>query len=546
MATGNNRALLLATSLTLSATTADSMEKVSTDDYNVVFILIDQLSARALAQWGGENIATPNIQRLSDEGVTFLNSVCVTPFSSPSRASLVTGLYPVRHGVIANQFAGDLYNYYPQNHGISLDPDAIVVGLDPSTVTTESILHKAGYATAFFGKWHLGHMKNFPYYCDTSHDVYTQDFRERFCKLREAMDPTPLPSHDGEVLTRPGDDQGFGFYQTKHMCEKWLGAPEEFRREMEQVGRMGVPAEFFDWTLLTGDALSFINNNCDRRFMVTVSLEPPHPDYAICDPYYNSVDPVKLKLPRSAYTVPQVYRNNIGYREGVYLGEEGTREKMRCYYGQVLFIDDMVGRILKTIDDNGIAGRTLVVFTSDHGDPQSSHGMLFGKSIDNFIDEVSLTPTIMRLPGIIPAGKKVQSHLNSVDFAPTILDYLGCRSPSPMDGRSIRPVVEGKEKDSIGFAVMTRQQARAVRGEFEGRLYCYAKIFNIKTGTFREELFDLTADPDQMQEVSQDTSYKKALDGMKKFYDSYAARYGDRLIDDLPAKGLTNYGNWKM
>ena len=509
--------------------------------YNVVFILIDQLSALALPLYGNDNIKTPNIERLAKEGTTFVNSVCVTPFSSPSRASLVTGLYPISHGVILNQFDSKQYPFSKPA------VPRTVEGLDSQATTTEGILYDHGYETKIYGKWHLGWLNEFRYYNETSSEVYQYDFLQRFIPMREAMLHKAAQPRKGEVLRTPDYDQGFGLYQTKYIEEKYRTAPEEMKADVGSFGRQGAPMELTDWGLIGLEAVKFFDNKKDGTpFMVTISLEPPHAYFVAPDPYYSKVNPSKIKLSPTTDEAPAFYKNNRYYRIGQHLEHEGTREKMRCYYAQVLFIDDMVGKILKAIEKSGLKNNTLVIFTSDHGDPLSSHGMLYDKGIDGFIEELVRVPMIMRLPKVIPAGKKIITQMNSIDLAPTILDYVTNSVPATMHGRSMKPVIESKVKDEVGFAFMTRPEARGVRGELNGKMYFYSKVFNLRTKTSREELYNITDDPWQKNEVSKDPVYKEILSRMKAEYDNYAVKYGDQTIDNLPEKELTNYGNWKQ
>jgi len=143
---------------------------------------------------------------------------------------------------------------------------------------------------------------------------------------------------------------------------------------------------------------------------------------------------------------------------------------MRCYYAMITFIDDMLGRILQTLDDTGIADNTLVLFISDHGDPLNTQGMLYGKTIPDFLEEQLRVPTLMRYPGHIPPGKKIETTFSSIDLAPTIRDYTGV-DKGPAQGRTFRTLLESKTQDTpSGFAVSQRQEARAIRGYIDGKL----------------------------------------------------------------------------
>src|SRR5215471_8506610 len=122
---------------------------------NVLTILCDQLNPAVTSVYGGP-VSTPNLERLARRGMVFRNATCPTPFCSPSRASLITGLYPHKHGIVYNCARGD----YPAIGSKTLDE-----GIRKSDTTTDKILHAAGYQTHQYGKWHLSG-DSLPYYPD--------------------------------------------------------------------------------------------------------------------------------------------------------------------------------------------------------------------------------------------------------------------------------------------------------------------------------------------------------------------------------------------
>ena len=555
---------------------------------NIVLIISDQMSARALPIYGcgADAIQTPNMARLAREGATFDNSICTAPYCSPTRSSLVTGRYPVSTGIITNVEA---------NKGNG--------PLNPKETLTESLLHDKGYVTGHFGKWHLGVINSWPCYADKANarDIYDRTYFGAFDTMRAALHPTPAPAKPGEVLVTPNPKQnrGYGIYQPQFMRDKLANAPQDMKKQLASFGRLGTPPELYNWTLVTKNGTDFIQAHKDAPFMVTISIGPPHPEWAIPDPWYSRVDPAKIPLTPSAFTHPDRYLGNHGYKLGQYLGEDGTREKMRCYYAMIAFVDDMIGRILKTLDDNNLADNTLVVFISDHGDPIATQGFLYDKTIPDFLEEQLRVPTLMRLPGVIPAGKKIETTFSSIDLAPTLRDYTRVNdAPTayPVQGRTFRPLLEGREKDdpaNIGFAVSQRQEARSIRGQIDGKIYIYSKMFNIppagtpkatpdaaapaapalnakgkpKTGAKAaakaksapainahgktspgasyEQLFNLTDDPWQMKNEIDNPAYAAIKTRLQTEYNAYADRAGDRHIEDLPAKGLATWGNFR-
>jgi len=532
---------------------------------NIVLIISDQMSARALPIYGNHTIETPNMDRLVREGAVFDNSICTAPYCSPTRSSIVTGRYPVSTGIITN-VALSKGNGAPS----------------PKEILTESLLFDKGYATAHFGKWHLGNLNSWPCYADkkNARDMFDKTYFAGFSAQRAANHPSAAPAKPGEVLVKPKAEDGYGFYQTKYLYDKMQNAPQDVKKTVATIGRLGTPPDLYNWTLVTKDGTDFIEAHKDVPFMVTISVSPPHPDFQVPDPWYSRVDPAKIQFNPSSYLHPEHYLNDRVYKVGQYIGEEGSREKMRCYYAMITFVDDMIGRVLKTLDDCGIADNTLVVLISDHGDPLGTHGFLYGKSIPDFLEEALRVPTLMRLPGKIPAGKRVATTFSTVDLAPTIRDYAGVTTPPsdrPVQGRSFRPLLEGNQKDdatNIGFAVSQRQEARCVRGQIDGKIYIYSKMFHVapnagdsptksnakgkakaaakaaakgKTGAgnFYEELYNLTDDPYQLKDLIADPAYAQIKTRLQSEFNKYALVAGDRRIEDLPAKGLVPGGNFR-
>ncbi|GHU99727.1 iduronate-2-sulfatase [Bacteroidia bacterium] len=491
---------------------------------NVIFFMCDQMSAMALPQYGNDFLKTPNIDRLAREGVTFMNSICVVPFSSPSRASFLTGLYPNTHGIISN---------------VDRKVDS---GLDPKFPSTEMVLDHAGYETAFFGKWHMGDISTYPCYVGKPNEA---DAYVRYSQIREAMNPAAASARKGEVLASAKAYHGFGFYQTEYMYEKARNGKPEYKGELSSIGRKGVPVEADGFTLTVMDGIDFIKAKRNKPFMATISISPPHAPFAASNPFYDMVDPAKIPLSPTAYDKDTYYNNNRNYILGQYLGEEGTREKMRCYYAEILFVDEMLGRVLKALDDSGLADNTIVLFTSDHGDPLSSHGFLYGKTIDGFIEELVRTPALIRLPGKANAGKKIRAHFNTVDVAPTLLDYAGQPIPETMQGRSFKPIIEGREKDNTGFGYTMRLFARHIRGEVDGKIYSYSKVFTgFDEKKVREELYNVTDDRYQQKDLIGDPQYASVAAVMKTEFNKFADRNGDYHIEDFPSKGAYNMGNF--
>ena len=187
-------------------------------------------------------------------------------------------------------------------------------------------------------------------------------------------------------------------------------------------------------------------------------------------------------------------------------------------------IDAYIGRILDALDETGLKEKTLVIYLSDHGDMQGSHGGMLGKSVAAFYEEIVRVPLIMRLPGAIPAGARVEAHANSVDIFPTIMDYLKQAIPKTVQGRSLRPIIEGRVTDEVGYGFCERPGGRMVRSR--DLKYCF---FYSRRGR-REELYDLAEDPFETTNLVDDPKYAGRKAKMRKVLAKHLKETNDAAL----------------
>ncbi len=392
----------------------------SGEGLNLLFLMTDQHNAGVLGCYGNPLVKTPNLDRLAAEGVRFTDAYCATPFCSPTRASLITGLWPHQHGITQNV-------------------DGPAHGITDANAITENLLFDRGYKTAHRGKWHLGP------YADVR--CYRDDKPEGrgWGMLAESVCPAAdFPEQEGEVrlFGRPVLMQDFMLeaHRTWNTYEK---IPPQ---DLSIIGRSVLPREGTHEAWYTEQVLALMEKHRSENWMLTWSVSPPHAFWVCPDPYYSMYDPAAFALPTNFSEMPEVIRQSWVYKFAQLLGERGIREYLRCYYGQVSMVDGFVGQILAKLDELGLAERTLVVFTSDHGDMQGGHGLVT-KAMPAMYQEITRVPLMFRLPGRIPAGQTPGVQANSVDMLPTLLDYLGVPPPAGIAGRSLRPFIEGQADD---------------------------------------------------------------------------------------------------
>jgi len=465
---------------------------------NVLFLMTDEQHYRSLSLTGNPYITTPNIDRIGREGAQFVNATCVTPFCSPSRASFITGLYPHRHGILVNvDGKGARQAPLPQH----------------AFPNTETILHKAGYATAHFGKWHLGDTGDFDcyesrVYAGADNQEYKRFLDERLPKSKFADFAGPGRYLDRPVEMIPAIEKAY---------REFTKPPSDRVSYISIIGRSLIPPELLPETRITDAAIERIRKHANEPFMITVSWSPPHDLWVIPEPYYGMVDRRKIEL-RGSRDMPEWDQRGASKRLGDLAGDEGVREYAAIYHGMVKYIDDQVGRVLGTLDDLGLAERTLVVFTTDHGDMVGAHGCI-GKSITGFYDDLVHIPFLMRLPGAIRPGTVVDRPVSQVDLMPTILDLTGRQAPEGIHGRSLRPLMQGRDVPWRDHAFCQR-----ANHQFMLRTATHKYVFGPKPRM--AALYDLKADPDENRNLAAAPEHADLVRSMHR-----------RLIEVMKAEG---------
>ncbi|MGD8240585.1 MAG: sulfatase-like hydrolase/transferase [Armatimonadota bacterium] len=406
---------------------------------SVLIIMCDQLAASCLSCYGGA-VPTPNIDRIAREGVQFDQATCPTPFCSPTRGSIVSGLYPHAHGIVANCRPGRQ------------------AGITPEDVTTERILHESGYATHHYGKWHL-RGEPLPYYTDT-YDTrdYVQEMAETFERVR-AADPDgfmpwyacALPVEVAPELQRAVDGLG----------DRWKD--QRFAGFITKMGRLKLPLKDHLDVRIADRTVDRLKALGQERFMVTCSFIAPHDPNIVPSPYYERFPPDAIQLPANWQNHEPLFEKQWSRRIVADLGQPGLREFLRVYYAMVALIDDQVGRVLEALDATGQADDTVLIFTADHGDMMGGHGMVW-KSTSAFYDEVARVPLLIRYPRKLQPGRSDMAACLT-GMMPTILELLGKPVPDNVQGRSLAPVL----MDAIDEVPYPYTFSERVRVHPEGR-----------------------------------------------------------------------------
>jgi arylsulfatase A len=340
---------------------------------NIVIVFTDDQGYQDLGCFGSPDIETPNIDRMRREGMKFTDFYVTQPVCSASRAGLLTGCYSNRVGIMG-----------------ALGPRARH-GIADREMTLAELVKQKGYATACYGKWHLGHH---PQFLPTNHGF------DDYFGLPYSNDMWPY--HPG-VMHLPMEKR----------LKRWPHLPLIEGTEVVNP-KVGHEEQRMLTTWYAERATAFIEDHKEEPFLVYLAHSMPH--------------------------VP------------LHVSEKFKGKSKAGLYGDVIMeIDWSVGQILKTLEKHGLERDTLVMFTSDNG-PWLSYGEHAGCALPlregkgTTFDGGVREPTVMWWPGKIPAGTVCREPVMTIDVLPTIARLVGAKLPEhPIDGKDIWPLMAGEE-----------------------------------------------------------------------------------------------------
>ena len=361
---------------------------MSTKHPNLIFVFGDQWRGQATGYAGDSNAVTPNLDHFAKESVNAVNAVSCCPVCSPWRASLMTGQYPLTHGIFVN--------------------DQPLLG---GFVSFADALNGAGYDTAYIGKWHL---------------------------------------HAGgrTVFIPPEHRLGFRFWEVLECTHDYNSSAYYFGDSKRRRVWKGYDAE-----AQTNEACRYIREErvVGKPFALFLSWGPPHNPYETAPEKFR-----KLVSERDLTLRPNVLPKV----------ENQARNDLAGYYAHIAALDDCFGALLEQIEESGIGGETIVVFTSDHGDMLGSQGVW---KKQHPYDESVCVPFLIRGPGLAP--RRMTMPLNAPDVMPTLLSLCGVETPHGVQGDDLSAAIKGKEKDRsallalyMPFHELRKPQGREYRG----------------------------------------------------------------------------------
>jgi arylsulfatase A-like enzyme len=447
---------------------------------NFVFVMSDDHAAHAISAYTRDGARpainhTPNLDRIADGGMRFDACFCTNSICTPSRASVLTGTYNHVNGVT------------------TLDTP-----MDNRLATFPKLLQAAGYQTAMFGKWHLGHG----------------------------------PDHD---------PTGF---------DTWRVLPGQghyFDPVMIEAGGRIVERSGYVTDLITDDCIDWLDRrDLDRPFALLCHHKAPHRRWEPGPDHFTLYDDVDIPEPPTMWddhegrsAVVQAVRMRLADLDPVHdlkavvppgLSEDEEirwryQRYIKDYLRTIASVDDNVGRMLDWLDAHGLSDDTVVVYTSDQGFFLGDHGW-FDKRL--MYEESLAMPFLVRYPRLVEPGSVCSDVALNVDVAPTFLDLAGVEVPAEVQGRSLRPLLSGERPDDWRTSMyyrywMHRDDAHLVPAHYGVRTHRYKLIcfYNDPldqpgahgpVDPVEWELYDLRDDPFETHNVIGDPSNASVVD----------------------------------
>jgi arylsulfatase A-like enzyme len=449
------------------------------DKPNILFILSDDLNSM-LSGFGHPECQTPNLDKFAGSGVSFTRAFCQFPLCGPSRASIMTGQYPIRNGVDGN---GD-------------DPD-------PDRITLPRHFGNHGYWTARVSKiYHMG----IPHaiISGTSGNDHTASWDEAYNILAmETLTPGKV-----ENFTEPDSPDVYPAERERWLKLKAAGTeydmPSPVRGDFAVVEADDKDAHLLADYMATDKAIELLRERADQPepFFLAVGYVRPHFPFVTTEGTTRPYDADQIALPANpANDYDDIPKQSI--RAKLELEDDDVRKIRRGYYGCIGFMDQQVGRLLAELDRLNLRDNTIVVFVSDHGYLLSEHRM-WKKNL--LWEEAIRVPLIISAPGM-KQGLKCNQIVEHLDLYPTLTELAGLPMESGAQGESLIPLLDNpKSKRPKNDALIQTATGFGLRkGKWAYMWFPVAK-------KYKEEgfmLYDMETDPCQYTNLADDPDYAK-------------------------------------
>lgn len=469
---------------------------------NLLFIWTDQQRWDTLPTYGNSRVEAPNLEALARRSAVFDRSYVTHPVCTPSRGSVMTGMWPQQTGVTQNN-----------------------IPLPESSRALPELLADPDYRTGHIGKWHLGD------------ELFAQHGFEEWVGTEDTYQEHFTPGRDRSVRS--------GYH---HWLVEKGHTPDRDENAFSRDYACRLPLEQGKPAFQAEVACDFIERHSSEPWMLYVSYLEPHTPF---------VSPLSHLYPEEEMELAESYRAEPDpsrpiryallqeYHERKY-GRHLRRDRNHFqsgYWGNVTTVDRSVGRILSKLEQLGLAEDTIVVFTSDHGEMMSDHRM-WEKGV--FYEQAMRVPTLIRVPGLTDRGGRIEHQMSHINLVPTLLDLMASEVPEILPGRSVAPLIRGSDlpHETVFGTWMANSNRWKLNAEGElgsdpeNHLYleehsrvCIApegwKL--ILSDRDRPQLFNLEDDPMELQNRYGNSQDRSVVVDLTDRLEAWQVRTGDSL-----------------
>jgi len=418
---------------------------------NILWYCTDQQRFDTIKALGNPHVKTPTLDQLVANGVAFTHAYCQSPICTPSRSSFMTGMFPAR-----------LHNTRNGNESFPPYPPVIT-----------KLIAESGYECGLVGKFHL---QSSGYRTEPRlDDGYT------FWKFSHA----------------PRDD-----WETGHDYAEWVrerGGDLDALRQSEDR----VPPELHQTTWASERSIEFIQQKRERPWLLSVNIYDPHPPFIPPKVYADQFDAEQMPGPyfQESDLAQQEKFAKIDFQGTVKRPEEyNAKQEQAYYYAMIAQIDDQFARVLNVLEETGQKENTVIIFTSDHGEALGDHGLMLKGC--RFYEGLIRIPLVFSWPGRFVENVQSPALVELLDKTATIVDLCGLDQPEYMQGKSLLPILEGKQPPDEHREFVRCSYFDSLDKHFTGGSGTFGTMYrnrryklSVYHGHELGELYDLETDP---------------------------------------------------
>lgn len=419
---------------------------------NIIFILTDDQSFRAIGYHNPE-VKTPHLDTLASQGVIFQQAYVATPICAASRASILTGLFPQQHGVIALDSKNFMHD----------------VVRDSAYALLPQLLNERGYTTVFYGKSHLGNPTDYGF--QQGRQIRADD--EVFAAAQRF------------VSQARADEAPFFLWLATHQPHLPLQPPNSWLAQYDTADIILSP-NFRESPLVS----SLFNQGL------------PHEHYFRDSDYTDNVFGLPSGPPRSSATVKQF---------------------TRAYYATISHLDEQIGALFTTLEKEGLAEQTVIIFLSDNGYLVGNHGL--GNKITMHEESTRVPMFVWGVPSGLP-GRRSDALVSSLDVYSTVLDLAEVPIPDYVMGRSLLPLLRRPAEAGHPYVVSECVGVGGQRGEGH-RMVRSGPWKYMLSGINEEGLYYLNDDPYETNNLVDEPRYANQLRTMRGYLTEWMAQVQD-------------------